>query len=150
MGGFSEVPLSASSYEITTRGNEFTSPARAQAITLVRAAELTLEKGYHSFVIVGKSDTVTRSTAVVSNGHYSESTTLNGRLSGSSFSGTSYSSGSYQPPTTVDFESPKSTVVVQMFSKDEPGAKDGLSPLDIINHYGPTIGYKGKYEPPQS
>jgi hypothetical protein len=52
-GGYTELKLSADTYRITVRANEYTSEVRAQNIAFLRAADLTLQSGFDRFVIVG-------------------------------------------------------------------------------------------------
>lgn len=51
-GGFSSTQLGENMYQVSFRGNGFTSRRRATDFTLLRSAELTLEKGFRYFVIV--------------------------------------------------------------------------------------------------
>jgi hypothetical protein len=51
-GGFSETQLGPNIYRVSFRGNGFTSRNRAEDLTLLRSAELTLRSGYTHFVIV--------------------------------------------------------------------------------------------------
>ncbi|HET7437509.1 MAG TPA: hypothetical protein VFN10_22585 [Thermoanaerobaculia bacterium] len=48
-GGFSEVKLSETSYQVRFRGNGYTGPGQVQQFMLRRAAELALENGYRYF-----------------------------------------------------------------------------------------------------
>lgn len=52
-GGFDDLQLSDDTYRVSVRGNAFTSTERAEEIALLRAAELTLQKGYARFALVG-------------------------------------------------------------------------------------------------
>ncbi|HWW60405.1 MAG TPA: hypothetical protein VN181_03465 [Thermoanaerobaculia bacterium] len=56
-GGFSETPLSETSYQVRFQGNSFTSSEAADAMLLRRAAELTLERGYRYFVLSDQHST---------------------------------------------------------------------------------------------
>ena len=59
-GGYDEVQLSENSYQISFRGNGYTSRQRAEDFALLRAAELTLENGFTHFMIINEaSDTST-------------------------------------------------------------------------------------------
>lgn len=50
-GGYSELQLSQDTYRISVAGNGYTSTRRAEEIALLRAAELTLEKGFERFIV---------------------------------------------------------------------------------------------------
>jgi uncharacterized protein YceK len=52
-GGFSSTQLGENMYQVSFRGNGFTSRRRAADFTLLRSAELTLDNGFRYFVIVG-------------------------------------------------------------------------------------------------
>ena len=58
-GGYDDVQLSADTFQITAKGNGYTSPERAQQMALLRACDLTLRAGYDRFV-VGSGDTQQR------------------------------------------------------------------------------------------
>ena len=51
-GGFKETQLDTDIYTVRFSGNGYTSNSRASDFTLLRSAELTLEKGYAYFVVV--------------------------------------------------------------------------------------------------
>lgn len=51
-GGYSETQLGENIFQVSFRGNGYTSCERASDFSLLRAAELTLEKGFRYFVIV--------------------------------------------------------------------------------------------------
>ena len=53
-GGFSEQQLGADRYVVRFHGNEFTSRDRVEGYLLYRAAQLTLEKGFDTFVMVDR------------------------------------------------------------------------------------------------
>ena len=51
-GGYSETQLGPNIFRVSFRGNAYTSRERAEDFTLLRAADVTLEKGFRYFVIV--------------------------------------------------------------------------------------------------
>lgn len=53
-GGYSEQRLAADRYIVRFHGNEFTSRDRVEGYLLYRAAQLTLENGFDSFVMVDR------------------------------------------------------------------------------------------------
>lgn len=55
-GGYKDVQLSENSFKITVEANGYTSKSDAIDLALLRAADLTLEKGFKHFVIVGSAD----------------------------------------------------------------------------------------------
>lgn len=60
-GGFSEMRVSQRGWQVNFEGNGYTSPQRAQAFALRRAAELTLMSGYAGFYLAGEGNDVRRS-----------------------------------------------------------------------------------------
>jgi hypothetical protein len=55
-GGYKDVQLSENSFRITVEANGYTSKSQAADLALLRAADLTLEKGFKHFVIVDSAD----------------------------------------------------------------------------------------------
>lgn len=51
-GGFSETQLDENVFQVTFRGNGYTSRERTADFTLLRSAELALERGFAYFVVV--------------------------------------------------------------------------------------------------
>lgn len=55
LGGYDEVKLDDNVYQVTFRGNNYTSTERAIDFTLLRSAEITLEQGMSHFAIIESS-----------------------------------------------------------------------------------------------
>lgn len=55
-GGYRDVQLSENSFRITVEANGYTSKSQAADLALLRAADLTLEKGFKHFVVVDSAD----------------------------------------------------------------------------------------------
>ncbi len=51
-GGYSETRLAENIFQISFRGNGYTSRERASDFSLLRSAEVTIENGYQYFIIV--------------------------------------------------------------------------------------------------
>ena len=51
-GGFNETQLSGDVYQVTFEGNKYTAEQRAKDFTLLRCAELTIDKGYGYFRLI--------------------------------------------------------------------------------------------------
>jgi hypothetical protein len=62
-GGYSESRRADDIYIVRFEGNGFTKPDQAEEMAFLRAAELTIEKGFRYFTILGESS-ATNSTAV--------------------------------------------------------------------------------------
>ena len=102
-GGYSETQLAPDVFRISFRGNGYTTPERAQDYALLRASELTLEKGFTCLALVDeKSSTTTQGITTAG----SAQTT-----------GTAYQYGnsvSY-PGQTITIRRPTSGVMVRCF-----------------------------------
>ena len=61
-GGYSETQLAPDVFRIAFRGNAYTSSERAQDFTLLRAAELTLQRGFKHFAIIDESSSTSVSS----------------------------------------------------------------------------------------
>jgi hypothetical protein len=66
-GGFSETRLGEDTFQVSFRGNGYTSTERASDFSLLRSAELTLQNGFRYFIVVdskesSKLDTYTTPT----------------------------------------------------------------------------------------
>ncbi len=64
-GGYSEVQLGENIFQVSFRGNNYTSEERASAFSLLRSAELTINNGFRYFRIIDseKSSKVSAATA---------------------------------------------------------------------------------------
>lgn len=51
-GGYSETQLSENIFQVSFKGNAYTTPERASDFTLLRSAEITIENEYRYFAIV--------------------------------------------------------------------------------------------------
>jgi len=61
-GGYSETQLGENVFQVSFRGNGYTSRERASDFNLLRSAELTLERGFRYFVIVDSEKYATTGT----------------------------------------------------------------------------------------
>jgi hypothetical protein len=55
-GGYKDIQLSEDTYKVTVEANGYTSGSKATNLALMRASELTLERGYKYFIIVSSDD----------------------------------------------------------------------------------------------
>jgi len=68
-GGFSETQLGENIFQVSFKGNAFTSRERASDFNLLRSAEVALEKGFNYFIIVNSekyTTTYSRTTPITS------------------------------------------------------------------------------------
>ena len=63
-GGYSQIQINEKTWQVTFRGNGYTSNNRAQKFAMRRAAEITIEQGFTHFIITqSSSQTTTRESA---------------------------------------------------------------------------------------
>jgi hypothetical protein len=120
-GGFSDTQLAPDLFRVTFRGNGYTPPDRSQDLALLRAADLTMEKGYSQFAIVDESNS-TRTQTFTTAGH--ARTTGTATIYGSNATYSSYTT--YKPGQTFTFYKPSTGLLVQCF-KEKP---DGVFTFD--------------------
>lgn len=58
VGGYSDLQIARNVYQVTARGNGYTSASRVQDMALLRSAELTLENGYRYFGLADANDPI--------------------------------------------------------------------------------------------
>lgn len=107
-GGFSEIQLAPDVFRIVFRGNGFTDPQRAQDFAVLRAADLTLSRGFRYFGILGGADSVSQSSFTTPGEIYSS-----GYFNGSTYYGTS----TYVPGQTFTSFKPESGLLIRCFSE---------------------------------
>jgi len=113
-GGYSETQLGENIFQVSFRGNGYTRPERAADFSLLRSAELTLEKGFRYFVIV-ESEKDSKVSA-----HTTPSTSY---TTGSAYGSGGYAYGSATTTTyggqTYFISKPRATNMILCF-KDKP------------------------------
>ena len=113
-GGFSETQLGENIFQITFKGNAYTSRERASDFTLLRSAELALENGYKYFVIVD-SEKYTKKGAYT--------TPATSHTTGSAYGTGNYAYGTATTTTTGGqtyiYSKPRSTNTIVCF-KEKP------------------------------
>ncbi len=61
-GGYNEIQLDQNIFRISFQGNGYTSPRKVTDYILLRSAELTLEKGFRYFQVMGVTDDTVRTS----------------------------------------------------------------------------------------
>jgi len=130
-GGYSDTQLAPDVYRVVFRGNGYTAPERAQDFALLRASELTLQRGFTCFAIIDERHSTSPSsfttpghadTTAYGSGYSSGNIYLNPY--GGSYSGTSSAyvnaHTTYTPPQTYIFYKPKTGIMVRAF-QTKPG-----------------------------
>jgi hypothetical protein len=130
-GGFSDVMTAPDAAVVRFKGNGFTSNERVVRLSVLRCAELTLQRGYRYFVVTGFQDLSTNS-AVTLPGY--TSTNVYGNVSSfGSFTGNAYST--IMPPQTFQVYKPSIIVAIKMSNDDKT-----LLPFGVIASNGQRIG----------
>lgn len=116
-GGFSETQLSENIFQVTFKGNAYTSRERASDFTLLRSAELSLENGFKYFIIVDSEKYTKTSTHTTPTSSYT---------TGSAYGSGNYAYGSATTTTTGGqtyvYSKPRSTNTIVGFKEKPEGS----------------------------
>ena len=113
-GGYVDTQLSETLWKVSVNGNGYTSSSQVGDYALLRASELTLEKGYKYFVIA--SDNQNKKSSMAKIGGNSSSTYGNINSNGSFNATTNYSTPTYVPVNKYE-----NTLVYEMLSEKVDG-----------------------------
>lgn len=113
MGGVDDLQLNDSTFQITVRGNAYTSQERVRDFVMLRASELALAHGYRYFTFGGAAD-VGRTASFTTPG--SATTTTSAFVSGTPYaaSGTAISTTTVMPPVAQTVFFPGVAVTVAL------------------------------------
>ena len=114
-GGFTETQLDHNVYRVTFKGNGYTSAERAADLSLLRCAELTIEKGYAYFAVVDSRENTSHSTFTTPTQSY---TTGSAYASGRSVYG-SATTTTYGGHTYLIAKPSSSNTIVLIKNRDE-------------------------------
>jgi hypothetical protein len=126
-GGYEEFPMSRNVYRITFKGNGYTSKSRAQALALLRAADLTLENGFTHFILLSESD-ASRSINLATPQQAVTTGTANFYGDTAYLNATTTTTGGYS--TRID--KPGATIIIRMTNEDSEIAMDATFARDFI------------------
>lgn len=142
-GGFSEVPLSSTTYKISVKGNAFTESSRVNEMALLRAAEIANNNGYSFFQLLDMNE-YERVSAYTSAGTSQTRTTSSADISqfGNSarIVGQSSSSTTYSPPQTTTTVKPGVDLVVRLVPVEIASQVEALSVTQVFGMYGEKYG----------
>ena len=122
VGGYSEVQLNETTYQVSVEGNRYTSNDRAQKIMLLRAAQLALKAGYSRFALLG--------------GGVSQQYAGSTPITISSFGNTAYAYGGH--PITK----PSGAITVQFLAPSDPRFASALDAKIISAQLMPELNPK--------
>lgn len=110
-GGYSETQLAPDVFRVNFQGNGYTSSERAQDFALLRAAELSLEKGFRYFALLDESSSSKLSTFTTSGSAY---TTGSASVIGNTATYSGHTT--YTPGQTYFISKPHTGVLVRGFT----------------------------------
>tara|TARA_A200000113_G_scaffold225930_2_gene248811 strand:- start:2085 stop:2654 length:570 start_codon:yes stop_codon:yes gene_type:complete len=123
-GGFSETQLSENVFQVSFRGNGYTSSERASDFAMLRSAELTLENGYKYFALADNQNAVENSSYTTpvqahTTGYSNTYGTLNTYGNYGTYSGSTYGNATttFTGGQTYNIRKPKSMNTIVMFHK---------------------------------
>ena len=110
-GGYSETQLAPDVFRVNFAGNAYTSSERAQDFALLRAAELSLERGFRYFALLDESSSSKLSTFTTLGSAYT---------TGSAYGSGSYATYSgyttYTPGQTYLISKPRTGLLIRGFT----------------------------------
>ncbi len=110
-GGYSDVRLDQNTFKVVFECNENTSEAMCDGHLFRRCAELTLNSGFDSFVMIDHISTVREQNLIIP-GHYDTVVTGSGRNKTTTYV--------YQPGYTITNRCPLSTATIKMMKGPRP------------------------------
>jgi hypothetical protein len=128
-GGFSEVMRGDDVYLVRFHGNGYTSPERAEDMTLLRAAELTLQKGRRYFTILSEDTRMDQSTYTTP----TQSTTTGSINQFGSFNARTTNSGGQ----TFDIRRPSARLLVGMSATNDIPGRIWIDAQRVLSELGP-------------
>jgi hypothetical protein len=108
-------------YKIHAAANAFSDHARTRDFILLKAAELARDEGFTHFLILDSNDWA-KEGVISTPGSFTSTTTSNGYGSGGYGYGSTYTVGSYTPPSTTRTTKPRSDAVVKLLKNPPPEA----------------------------
>ena len=112
--GFDESQLAPNVWKVGFKGNAATSKTRAEELTLLRSADLTMQNGFNYFVLASSNTDVTYSSYTAP---ANSTTTFNANSYGGSTYGTARTNTTGGQTSTVAMPSSSNTVVMH---KEKP------------------------------
>ena len=109
-GGYSETQLAPDVFRVNFAGNGYTSSDRAQDFALLRAAELSLERGFRYFALLDESSSNELSTFTTTGSAYTT-----GSVHGSGNSATYSGHTTYTPGQTDLIAKPRTGLLIRGF-----------------------------------
>ena len=113
-GGFTDTQLSENVWKVSVNGNGYTSKSTISDYALLRASELTLQKGYKYFVVGSQNEDSKKFNATFG----SNSSNTYGNISPS---GNFNATTNYTTPTVVPMKKYSNEIIFEMLNKKADG-----------------------------
>jgi hypothetical protein len=113
-GGFTDTQLSENVWKVSVNGNAYTSKSTIGDYALLRASELTLQKGFKYFVVGSQNEDSKKFNATFG----TNSSTTYGNISSS---GNFNARTNYTTPTVVPMKKHSNEIIFEMLHKKEDG-----------------------------
>jgi len=127
-GGFTTAQLDENVFQVSFRGNGYTSRDKANDFALLRSAEVALENGFNYFVIVDanqydKKSSYTTPTTVTTTGSSNTQGTVNAYGNTANYSGTTYgrSTSTVNGGQTINLSKPHTTNTIVCYNGKPQG-----------------------------
>lgn len=126
----SEMPLAPNVVRLDTQASGLLYTGSAPSITMKKAAETTLRRGYTHFRLEQAATSSGRRVAgVIGNSSGTMQATAYGNMASGTYTGTSYATPVYAPTANIG-------VTVVMFRAGEPGARGAWDAADVLKKQG--------------
>jgi hypothetical protein len=145
-GGFSDVRLDSNTFQVSFRGNGYTSRQTVETFALYRCAELTAQAGFDTFVIVG-GDTQAAQVLWQMPGYYSSTTMVSGTTVGGMTVGTANTWGTYTPGPVIPIRKYEAMIVFKAF-KGPKGSAQAFDAREVMSYLGSRVGQTAAIAPP--
>src|SRR5215831_412698 len=114
-GGYSDLLLDSDTFQVSFKGNGYTSSDKVETYLLYRCAELTVQKGFNNFLIVDTKGETKQSFYTTS------STTFSGN--------TAYTSGS-----SIPINKHRATVIIKVFKGSKPNIPGAYTAKELMDN----------------
>lgn len=124
LAGYDDTRLSEDMYLVSFSGNAFTSEGKVQKYLMRRCAEVTVEAGYDSFVILDGDSSTREYMNASSGGTYTSHTSMQGTTTGNTTRGTATTTGTYNGGNAYTYTKTEKSATIRMFEGVPDGAID--------------------------
>ncbi len=127
-GGYEDVQIDETTFEVAFRGNGFTSAQRVRLMLLYRCAELTTQHAYDYFLILGAEGEVLTHEVQLGSDRFSGSS--------QSYGGTTRYSGTYHAAPRIPVRRYSNSVLIRVLRRegDAPPPPGALEARSVISH----------------